>query len=94
MMKENDIKQLIDALSNKELIIRIDLDKNIKISKFKIGSLELNGELGISFRDINEESKEEEIKEIGKNELEEGVKIDNENKKEESEEEKSSIKVE
>ena len=62
-MKENDIGQLIDALSNKELIIRVDLNKNLKISKFKIGSLELNGELGISFRDIKEEIKEEEIEE-------------------------------
>ncbi|WP_292459719.1 hypothetical protein [Methanothermococcus sp.] len=58
-MKENDIEQLINTLNNKELIIRVDLNKNLKISKFKIGSLELNGELGISFRDIKDEIKEE-----------------------------------
>ncbi len=71
-MKENDIGQLVNALSNKELIVRVDLNKSLKVSKFKLGSLEMKGELGISFRDIKEEPIEvKEEKEEEKNEIEE-----------------------
>jgi hypothetical protein len=95
-MKENDIGQLITALSNKELIIRVDLNKSLKVSKFKVGSLEMKGELGISFRDIVDESNLNEN--VENNELEEKIKeISEENEEElenESEEEPSSVKIE
>jgi len=35
----------------------VDLKQYLKIVKFKVGSIELEGELGISFRRINEEKK-------------------------------------
>ena len=59
-MAKDDVGQLIDSLSNKELIIRMDINKTLKLSKFKLGELNLNGEFGISFRDI-EVNKEEKV---------------------------------
>ncbi|UXM83992.1 hypothetical protein [Methanococcus aeolicus] len=64
-MAKDDVGQLIDSLSNKELIVRMDINKTLKLSKFKLGELNLNGEFGISFRDIEVEgSKEEENRAI------------------------------
>jgi len=73
-MKENDVGQLIDALSNRELIIRVDLNKSLKISKYRVGALEMKGELGISFRDIKEEGETEEKEKVEEKELEEKIK--------------------
>ncbi|ABR55902.1 conserved hypothetical protein [Methanococcus aeolicus Nankai-3] len=60
-MAKDDVGQLIDSLSNKELIIRMDINKTLKLSKFKLGELNLNGEFGISFRDIEGNKKEENV---------------------------------
>jgi hypothetical protein len=57
-MAKDDVGQLIDSLSNKELIIRMDINKTLKLSKFKLGEINLNGEFGISFRDIEVNKKE------------------------------------
>jgi len=94
MMKENDVGQLIDALSNKELIIRVDLNKSLKISKFRIGSLEMKGELGISFRDIKEEGETEEKEEVEEKELEEKIKEISKEVEEETKEEPKTVEVE
>ncbi|MCS3900992.1 hypothetical protein [Methanococcus voltae] len=48
-----DAENLINALSDKELVIRIDLKQDIRLIKFKIGSMDINGELGISFKSIS-----------------------------------------
>jgi hypothetical protein len=60
-MAKDDVGQLIDSLSNKELIIRMDINKTLKLSKFKLGELNLNGEFGISFRDIEVNKEEEKV---------------------------------
>lgn len=93
-MKENDIGQLINALSNKELIVRVDLDKSLKVSKFKIGSLEMKGELGISFRDIMKEGGMEEKEEVEKKELEEKIKEISEEVEDENKEESKTVEIE
>ncbi len=94
-MKENDIGQLINALSNKELIVRVDLNKSLKVSKFKIGSLEMKGELGISFRDIKEEGEMEEKEEVEEKELEEKIKeISDEEVEDENKEEPKTVEIE
>ncbi|HIQ38864.1 MAG TPA: hypothetical protein EYH53_02520 [Methanothermococcus okinawensis] len=49
---ENEISKLIDTLCDRELIVRFTLNKTLKLSTFKIGSMELQGEFGISFRNI------------------------------------------
>jgi len=59
----DDFERIINSLSDKEIILRVDLKQNIKIINFKIGSMDVNGELGISFRSINPEVKAEEIPE-------------------------------
>ncbi|AEK19272.1 hypothetical protein [Methanococcus maripaludis] len=59
----DDFEKIINSLSDKEVILRVDLKQNIKVINFKIGSMDINGELGISFRSINPEKKAEEIPE-------------------------------
>ncbi|MBW9221106.1 hypothetical protein KKP91_02750 [Methanothermococcus sp. SCGC AD-155-M21] len=88
---ENEIGQLIDTLCDKELIIRVNLNKTLKLSKFNIGSLELSGEFGISFRTITEE---EPIKETAKNkQLNEVSNIEIEKNNEKEEKEKNNEKL-
>ncbi|MBP2143679.1 hypothetical protein J2127_000834 [Methanococcus voltae] len=48
-----DAENLINALADKELVIRIDLKQDIRLIKFKIGSMDINGELGISFKSLS-----------------------------------------
>ena len=84
---ENEIGQLIDTLCDKELIIRVNLNKTLKLSKFNIGSLELNGEFGISFRTITEEEPIEETTE--NKQLNEVSNIEIEKNNEEEEKEKN-----
>ena len=95
-MKENDVGQLIDALSNRELIIRVDLNKSLKISKYRVGALEMKGELGISFRDIKEEgeTEEKEKEKVEENELEEKIKEISKEVEEETKEETKTVEVE
>lgn len=59
----DDFEKIINSLSDKEVILRVDIKQNIKVINFKIGSMDINGELGISFRSINQEQKAEEIPE-------------------------------
>ena len=76
---ENEIGQLIDTLCDKELIIRVNLNKTLRLSKFNIGSLELNGEFGISFRNITEDepiektTENEQLTEVSNIEIEENT---------------------
>lgn len=58
---ENEISKLIDTLCDRELIVRFTLNKILKISTFKIGSMELQGEFGISFRNIEIANKLEDV---------------------------------
>ncbi len=84
----NDIGQLIETLSNKELIIRLNMKKSLVVSKFKLGSMEIEGELGISFRDIVNEIEKEE------NTID-NIEINTENeKKEENNEDSNYVKLE
>jgi len=48
----DDFERIINSLSDKEIILRVDMKQNIKIINFKIGSMDIEGELGISFRSI------------------------------------------
>ncbi|HID47874.1 MAG TPA: hypothetical protein EYH15_03605 [Methanothermococcus okinawensis] len=59
---ESEISKLIDTLCDRELIIRFTLNKTLKISSFKIGTMEIQGEFGISFRNIETARKLEELK--------------------------------
>ncbi|HIP17555.1 MAG TPA: hypothetical protein EYG76_04605 [Methanothermococcus okinawensis] len=76
---ENEIGQLIDTLCDKELIIRVNLNKTLRLSKFNIGSLELSGEFGISFRNLMEEepveetAENEQLNEVSNIEIEENI---------------------
>ncbi|MBW9222148.1 hypothetical protein KKP97_03770 [Methanothermococcus sp. SCGC AD-155-C09] len=82
---ENEIGQLIDTLCDKELIIRVNLNKTLKLSKFNIGSLELNGEFGISFRTITEEEPIEDTAENKQLNEVSNIEIEKNNEKEEKE---------
>lgn len=39
----DDLESMINALSDKELIIRVDLKQYLKIVKFKVGSMNWKG---------------------------------------------------
>lgn len=84
----DDLENMINALSDKELIIRVDLKQYLKIVSFKVGSIELEGELGISFRRTNEEEKSIESPE--KVEIEEQTITEEKEKKVEKEKERES----
>ncbi|MBW9223922.1 hypothetical protein KKP90_05030 [Methanothermococcus sp. SCGC AD-155-E23] len=70
---ENEITKLIDTLCDRELIVRFTLNKTLKLSTFKIGTMEIEGEFGISFRNIETARK---LEELGREEkVEESVEI-------------------
>ncbi|AXI25611.1 hypothetical protein CFE53_05515 [Methanofervidicoccus sp. A16] len=92
---ENEISKLIDTLCDRELIVRFTLNKTLKISTFKIGSMELEGEFGISFKNIEVARKLEELGKKGEK-VEESIEIDIEElekEKTEKEKEEKSEKV-
>ena len=71
---ENEITKLIDTLCDRELIVRFTLNKTLKLSTFKIGTMELQGEFGVSFRNIETAKKVEETEEKEKK-TEESIEI-------------------
>ena len=79
---ENEITKLIDTLCDRELIVRFTLNKTLKLSTFKIGTMEIQGEFGISFRNIETAKK---LEESGKESIEINIE---ELEKESAEEEK------
>ncbi|HIQ32375.1 MAG TPA: hypothetical protein EYH55_02720 [Methanothermococcus okinawensis] len=70
---ENEITKLIDTLCDRELIVRFTLNKTLKLSTFKIGTMEIEGEFGISFRNIETARKLEEVSKEEK--VEEGTEV-------------------
>ncbi|ABR55258.1 conserved hypothetical protein [Methanococcus vannielii SB] len=59
----DDFEKIINSLSDKEVILRVDLKQNVKVINFKIGSMDIVGEIGVSFRSIMPEKVSEEISE-------------------------------
>jgi len=90
---ENEISKLIDTLCDRELIVRFTLNKTLKISTFKIGSMELEGEFGISFKNIEVARKLEELGKKGEK-VEESIEIDIEELEKEKTEKESKEKSE
>ena len=90
---ENEISKLIDTLCDRELIVRFTLNKTLKISTFKIGSMELEGEFGISFKNIEVARKLEELEKKGEK-VEESIEIDIEELEKEKTEKESKEKSE
>ena len=92
---ENEISKLIDTLCDRELIVRFTLNKTLKLSTFKIGAMEIQGEFGISFRNIEIARKLEELEKKGEK-VEESIEInieELEKGKTEKEKEEKSEKV-
>jgi len=90
---ENEITKLIDTLCDRELIVRFTLNKTLKLSTFKIGTMEIEGEFGISFRNIETARKLEEVSKEEK--VEEGteVKMEELEKEEGTEKEKKGKEI-
>ncbi|GBF36595.1 hypothetical protein [Methanofervidicoccus abyssi] len=93
---ENEISKLIDTLCDRELIVRFTLNKILKISTFKIGSMELRGEFGISFRNIEIANKLEDVEKEEKAEEKagEGIEINIEEVEKEKKEKSENRAVE
>ena len=92
IVMENEISKLIDTLCDRELIVRFTLNKTLKLSTFKIGTMEIQGEFGISFKNIETARK---LEELGKGEkVEESIEINIEELEKESTEEEKKEKSE